>query len=162
VAVATTLLPANATPTAVQEPQTKKKDTFWYNNDPPDGLKSTRVEVASPKGDKERRFLHAIVIGDAAEKPAPAVAISGEGVDGAAIREEAFLFVKDGPQKKPANISYRAPIEATRHVIAGLAPDERYGVEAKVEAGACKITVSPGGDKPASKAGVLVLDPACK
>jgi Heparinase II/III-like protein len=162
VAFATTLLPRNVTPTSLQEPQSKDKDSFWLNNDPPEGLKSTRVEVASPKGDQERRFLHAIVVGDPAVKPPPALGISGEGVDGAAIRDEAYLFVKDAPQKKAAKISYRAPSEATRHIVAGLAPGERYALEAKSEGGACKVTLSPGGDKAASKAGVLVLEAPCK
>ncbi len=161
-ATATTLLPGGVTPTSLAEPQTKKKDSFWYNNDPPDDLKSTRVEVASPKGDKERRFLHAIVIGATADKAPPSVGITGEGVDGAAIRDEAYLFVKEGPQKKAAKVSYRAPTEAARHIIVGLAPDERYAVDAKAEGGGCKVTLSPGGDKVASKAGVLVIDAACK
>jgi hypothetical protein len=162
VAIATTLLPGSATPTLVREPQTKKKDSFWYNNDPPDGLKTPRVEVASPQGDKERRFLHAIVVGASGEKAPPSVGITGEGIDGAAIRDEAYLFVKDGPQKTAAKLSYRAPTEAARHILVGLAPDARYGVEAKAEGGGCKVTLSPGGDKPASKAGVLVLESACK
>ncbi len=168
VAFATTLLPAGATPVVVPEP-TSLGEGPYYANDPPEGTRSVRVEVRSKLGELERRFLHAFVVGgDGAPAPAPS-RIEGEGVDGVAIEDEAYVFQRARALEGAARVAsfeYRAPGAATRHVVASLAPHARYAVAAQREGGeggTCRVTIAPGEGTVASDAGVVVLElaPGC-
>jgi hypothetical protein len=156
-AVVTTLLPAGATPALVNEP-TDLGDGPFYANEPPEDTKSVRVEIRSPLGATERRFLHAIV-GGPAEGRAPAPArIEGDGADGVALQDEAYVFDRAGDQAKPAPLTYRAPAAAMRHVVVSLAPGARYDVSAAPEGGDCHVSIAPGHARAASGAGVLALE----
>jgi hypothetical protein len=83
-AVAATLLPAGVAPVLVKEP-TDLGDGPYYANEPPEGGSSVRVEVRSPAGSVERRFLHAIVAGPSDARPPAVDAVLGDAADGAAV-----------------------------------------------------------------------------
>jgi hypothetical protein len=157
-AFVTTLLPGGAVPAFVHEP-TALGDGPYYANDPPEGTTSTRVEVRSPAGDVERRFLQAIAVGPADMRPPAVSRVEGEGVDGVALDDEAYVFARSAPQLRPAAVSYRAPAAASRHVVASLAPSARYAVEAGRDGDRCRVTLEPRAEgRAASGAGVLVLE----
>jgi len=161
-AFVTTLLPVGVAPVPVPEP-TDLGDGPYYANEPPDGTTSVRVEVRSPPGRLERRFLHSIVVGPAdARAPAP-VRIEGPGVDGVALADEAYVFERGAPQYRPASLEYGAPSSATRHIVASLAPSGRYAVSVRPDGGGCRVSLQPGSGRAASSAGVLVLEiaPGC-
>jgi Heparinase II/III-like protein len=161
-ATLSTLLPAGATASFLKEP-TAKGDEPFTNNNPAEGIASTRFEIASARGKTERRFLTAIVVGSAADRAPPATRIEGDGIDGAAIADEAYLFPSAALQRMPAAVAYRAPTTATRHVITGLAPKGKYAASVSPDAGLCRVALVPGGNLSASAAGALVLSlaPAC-
>lgn len=157
VAFARTLAPADTTPALVREP-TNLGDGAFYDNDPPDGVTSVRAEVRSPVGNVERRFLHAIVVGPSKMHPPAVDRLEGQEVAGAVIGEEAYVFVRSAPQTRAASLDYRAPVSATRHLVASLAPNARYAVEAELSGDSCHVSLAPGDGKTASRAGVLELD----
>jgi hypothetical protein len=161
-AFATTLLPAGATRELVREP-TKLGDGPYYANEPPEGKTSTRVEVRSRADGLERRFLHAIVVGPSDAHPPVPVRIDGPGVDGVAVDDEAYVFQRGGPQERAAAIEYRAPLSATRHLVASLAPNARYAVSVERERDSCRVSLQPGEGPRASDAGVLTVEiaPGC-
>lgn len=164
-AFVTTLLPVTATPVFVREP-TELGDGPYYANEPPEGSLSVRVEVRSPLGDLERRFLHAFVATQAATTPPPAIRIDGRDVDGAAIEDEAYVFSRAGVQARAAPIAYRAPAAALRHVVASLPPGARYTVTVERDGTLCSVSLEPAAAsaaRVASSAGLLTFElaPSC-
>jgi len=157
VAFAQTLAPVDATPVLVREPTTLGEGAF-YVNDPPDGVTSVRVEVRSPVGNVERRFLHAIVVGPSQMRQPSLARVDGANVAGVAIGDEAYVFVQAAIQTRAAQLDYRAPMSATRHIVASLAEGARYSVEAEREGDACHVSLEPGAGRSASDAGVLEVD----
>jgi hypothetical protein len=156
-AAVTTVAPAGAAEELVAEPKTPKKDVFWYGDTPAEGLRGTRLEVASPRGAKERGFLHAIVAGarDAALPPATAVQ-RAKGVDGVVVGDAAVAFATTedcGGGSGAASLSYAVPASVRRHVVAGLAPRSTWKVAVAGDA----VTLTKGGDRAASDAGVLTF-----
>ena len=155
-AIVTTLLPPAQGARLLKEP-TVKSDEMFTKNDPAEGITSTRIEVASPKGQTERRFLHVIAIGASGDKlPAPQL-VPGEGAEGAAIDGEVYVFVTAGPQRLPAAFVYRAPIASQRHLVTGLLPGAKYGVATAADGAVCRVSILPGGPLGASDAGTLAL-----
>ena len=165
----TMLLPLGAPPRLVNEPTPPAQDRPFYNNEPPEGVKATRIEVASPRANasQERRFLTTFVVG-ASSDPAPASATllpsasstPGEGVEGAMLLDEAYLFVADGPQKTAAALSFKVPAAAARFFVVGLALDARYDVTSTKSGDACAVSVAPGApgaSRAASHGGTLAL-----
>src|SRR5262249_23610563 len=134
---------------------TIKTDDIFMKNDPAEGISSTRFEVTSPAGKTERRFLHAIVVGGAGDRAPAPVKIEGDGCEGAAIDDEAYVFPTPAPQKMATAMAYKAPATATRHVVTGLAPGGKYAVTAAADGASCKVAILPGGALAASSAGVL-------
>ena len=155
-ATVTTLLPAGATAKLVAEP-TVKSGEVYLKNDVAEGMTSTRFEIAGAKGKTEHRFLHTFAVGMGGQKAPPATRIDGVGMEGAAIESEAYLFPSGAPQRVAAAVSYAAPTTATRHVVTGLAPGQKYAARAAMESGLCKVSLSPGGTMTASSAGVATL-----
>ncbi len=158
-ATITTLIPEGVTAKLLKEP-TLQTDTIFMKNDPAAGIDSTRIEIASPRGKTERRFLHTIVVGAAADSPPSPARIEGEGIDGVAIETEAYLFTSAAPQKVAAAVSYKAPVTATRHVVVGLVPSAKYGATLEASGAGCKVALGPGGNLAASASGVLTLNVA--
>jgi hypothetical protein len=85
-----------------------------------------RLEVASPRGSRERNFLHFISAGPATAQAPAAQLVSGDGARGASGQLEgqtiAVLFAD------PAGKGQVALGGASEVVLAGLVPGRRYGV----------------------------------
>jgi hypothetical protein len=156
-ATLTTLVPTNATATLLKEP-TVKTDEPFTNNNPAEGINSTRFEIPSARGTTERRFLTAIVVGSVADRAPAPTRIEGDGVEGAAIADEAYLFPSATIQRFPAAIAYKAPNTAQKHVVTGLAPNGKYAPSVSADGAACRVSLLPGGARSASAAGVLTLE----
>ena len=144
--VVTSLVPVAKT-AQLREP-TVHIENMFEQNDVADGINSTRTEEESARGTTERRFLHVMAIGAAGDAMPAAVHIDGEGVEGAAIDGEAYLFPIAGPQKAAAAIGWKAPMNAGRHVMTGLVPGAKYGATAAKEGDLCHVSLKPGiGDR---------------
>jgi hypothetical protein len=156
-ATVTTLLPAGAAPVLVPEP-TNLGDGPYYANLPPEDTKSIRVEIRSPVGTTERRFLHALVVGPAEAEAPPVGRIEGDAVDGVAIEDEAYVFDRAGDEVRAVPLVYRAPAAAIRHIIASLPPGASYDVRAEPDGPDCRVWIAPGHTRQASPAGVLAVD----
>jgi hypothetical protein len=155
-AIINVLLPQGATQKLLVEPTLQTGDIFMQNT-PAEGIKSTRIETESPKGSTERRFLHAIAIGPAGEPAPPTSRLEGDGVAGASIADESYVFPEAGPHKSPAGFWFKTPATTTRAVLVSLAPNGGYGFSGAKDGAACKITATPGGSSRASAAGVVIL-----
>ncbi len=162
VAYVATLLPAHVPPSLVKEP-TPLGDGPYYTNSPPEGVSGVRVEVRSPLGSVERRFLHTIVAGPRDLRAPVVVPIEGDDVDGAAIDDEAYLFAHAEVERRASPLGYQAPASVRRHLVASLAPGAHYAVEVTQERGQCRVQLGPGEGRVASKAGVLSIEvaPGC-
>lgn len=113
-----------------------------------------RLEVRSPRGEKERRFLHVITASEAQATPPPVTQLSGDGLGGAAVssdgRRTAVLFAEERGEGRVALG------EQSEHVVvAGLTPGRRY--QLRVDAGGgCTLHLRASADgTPASAAGSL-------
>lgn len=158
VAIVTTVVPGGVSHKLVREP-TNFGDGAYYANNPPEGTTSVRVEVHSPLGDTERRFLHALVVAGADARAATSpVRIEGEGVDGVAIDDEAYVFERGAVQLRALPVVYRAPVAATRHLLASLAPGAHFAVHVERDGGSCRVSVRPGEGSSASSAGTLLIE----
>jgi len=108
-----------------------------------------RLEVESPRGPDERRFLHVISTGPAAALPPPASLVEAKGVSGASIvsgaRRTVVLFAHTRP---PLSIELRGPADEV--VVIGLEPARPY--LATVDA-ACKLSVTASDGSGARRAG---------
>ncbi|WP_394826571.1 heparinase II/III family protein [Pendulispora albinea] len=157
----TTIAPAEPKARLVHEPDPEKNDSFWTNNAPAKNLRSTRLEIPSPTGGTDRRFLHVIAVTSATSPRPQAVPLRGDAIDGAALDGEAYVFLRSAIQTVPTAFDYTAPEDATRHIISGLVPGAAYVTTASRAAGGCKIALNPGGaGAKASDAGVLVVSVA--
>lgn len=156
VAFAQTLTPVDSAPVLLREPTNLGEGAF-YDNDPPDNVTSVRAEVRSPLGNVERRFLHAVVVGPSTMRAPALVRIEGQNVAGVSIGDEAYVFPQAAPQAHAAALDYRAPMAATRHLVASLARGGRYSVEVERDGDACHVSLEPGEGRTASDAGVLEL-----
>lgn len=112
-----------------------------------------RLEVRSPRGEKERRFLNVITAGEA-QAGAPRVArLSGDGLSGAAVhtdgRRTAVLFAEERGEGK-VTLGEKSELV----VIAGLTPGRRYQVRVD-PSGACTLHLSGGDGPSANAAGTL-------
>jgi hypothetical protein len=154
----TTLAPGGATSSVVDETHnTESDDKPYFNNYPPRDVTSFRYEVASPSSlpSVERRFLHAIVIGAAGAGGAPVTSVTGDGVAGAVVDGEAYVFSSAGPATRPTTVTYRVSRAATRHIVVDLAPSGAYAAAVTADGDGCKVVLSPGGALTASANGVL-------
>lgn len=99
-----------------------------------------RIEVASPRGERERSFLHVIHALPASAPPAAVQRLSGEGLRGAGARSEgrsvAVLFA--GP-KGEGQVALAEPRELV--VVAGLEPGKHYSLS--VDGPDCKLRLKP-------------------
>jgi hypothetical protein len=118
-----------------------------------------RLEVESPRGARERGFLHFITTGPASAQAPPAHGLSGEGLRGAVGRVDgetiAVLFA--GPSGE-GHVSLGASVEQL--VIAGLVPGRRYAIS--VDASSCVLGLAKAGgarDATANRGGFLRLGP---
>jgi hypothetical protein len=160
----TTVIPRDIAPLLVHEP-TDLGDGPFFANEPPEGTTSDRIEVRSSSGGTDRRFLHALVVTSSDGRAASAIGIDGNGGQGLAIDDEAYLFALDG-EGHTTRIEYQAPLSAVRHYVMSLAPGSHYTVVAVRDADRCRVTLvpsQPSGGRAASTAGILALEmaPGC-
>jgi len=155
VAVVTTLLPTAATSSILREP-TVQSDAAFTRNEPAEGLTSSRLEIGSPLRSLHPRFLNVVSVGDVDAKAPNMTRIEGQGADGVALDGSAFVF-SAASQATPQAMMYRAPPDATRHVVAGLAPSGRYTISLWFDETSCRATVKPEGPLVASASGLLIL-----
>jgi hypothetical protein len=156
----TPLLPSPAMPIVVTEP-TVLGEGPYYDNTPPDNRRGPtyRLEVPSPKGSNERRFLHTVVAGGWTSSVPLPERLDAAGAAGVALDGEAYVFAADAPQSSAATLSYEAPLSAARHFIAALAPAGVYRVSVSLaQAARCRVVLEPAPGLAASAAGVLALD----
>ena len=139
-AVAITVLPEGATPQVVPEPTTLG-DGPYYANDPPEGTEGRRVEVRSPAGGLERRFLHAVIVAERGAVGPAASPVEGARVDGVAIADEAYMFVRSGEQARAEPLEYTAPATAVTHIVGSLAPGARYVAAARPDGASCRVSL---------------------
>lgn len=116
-----------------------------------------RIEVASPRGERERSFLHFMSALPAAAPPAPVERLVGEELRGGASRSEgrsvAVLFAGAKGEGKVALGGARDVV-----VVAGLEPGRRYA--AAVDPADCRLRLGPsrsGSDPAATSGGFLRL-----
>jgi hypothetical protein len=129
---AQSLLPANAT--------VSSSNVF-------DSGKVYRLEVDGPAA-KNNEWLTVFDAAPSADKAAVATLVSAGPLTGAAVGRQVALFA-NGPVTAP--VTYTVPGGPTQQVIVGLAP----GATFKVDVQGDQVTLTPGGDKTVSAAGVL-------
>src|SRR5262249_5977854 len=126
--------------------------------------KTYRIEVASPRGSRERRFLAWMTAGGARDSAPRAERVAGSGLRGGrgfvGGRSVAVLFVdnEDGGQAT-------LPRGADRVVVSGLRPGHGYQVDVTAAAaGRCTVSVrvlaAGRGGQTASAAGALRMSAA--
>ncbi len=151
------LVPAGGSVGAVREPTPSGEGSHRMNH--PWGP-MWRIQIASPRGNAERRFLTFITADRADAKPPPARLVKGDGLDGALGQVDgrwiAVLFVG-------ADGSGTATLpRADRLVIVGLAPREHYRLRADPTS-TCAIAVQVSRDPAgpaATSGGFLSASPA--
>jgi len=152
-----TLLPSEAKPTILREPTPSGKGSHRLNQ--PWGP-MWRVEVASPRDERRREFLHFIAAGPAESAAATAELVSGKGLLGAAGRIDGrrvvVLVAVEGENDRSIALGGKSDVL----VVVGLAPGKRY--RASFEAGGtCVLRLGESkqaGDPPATSGGFLRLD----
>lgn len=112
-----------------------------------------RIEVAGP----EPRAVH-VVAATGPKTSAVSEPISGDGYSGVRFttpRDAVVIW----PAGAASSIAYKTPTgQAVTHVILG---DRSVAITAKVDAGACAVTATLGG-QPASRPAIAVLDRECR
>lgn len=150
--------PAHASLSAPREP-TASGDGSHRLNQPWGPM--WRIEVASPRGERKRSFLHVINGGPATAAPAAVERLSGQGLRGALSRsaQQSAAVVFAGAQKE-GQIALGKGADTV--IIAGLEPGARYAVT--LDATACTLRLAAGHDPAAPTAtsgGFLRTSGAC-
>jgi hypothetical protein len=145
------LLPANATLTASpaepMNPVAELEPTQY------------RLVIEDLSAPQNTRFLHVLQGADPKTPMDKAVIIrseSGTPYEGVLLRKNAILFpVTMGANVE--NLTYKAPYDASAHLIAGLRPGAGYNVSIQQALSNIQVTVVPGSQYQADKAGLLVV-----
>jgi hypothetical protein len=154
-AIVTTVLPAGAPTQIVNEPRTPKRDVYWYGDDPADGIHATRVEIGSPRGNLERAFVHAVIVGARSASLPPAAPLTGpEGIDGAIIGDAAFAFAQ---RPELGHLAYTA-LGTQHQFVAGVPPRSTWSRTITRDGAGCRIVLVRGGGRAASDAGLMTFD----
>jgi hypothetical protein len=153
-----TLEPEHASWVALREPTPSGEGSHRLNQ--PWGP-MWRIEAPSPRGERERSFLHVISALPAAAPSAAVQRLSGDGLRGGAARAEgrsvAVLFA--GP-KREGHVTLGEAREVV--VVAGLEPGKHYSLS--VDASSCKLTLKPSSnaaDPSAGPGGFVRTSAAC-
>ena len=119
-----TIEPREAAPSALREPTPSGEGSHRLNQ--PWGP-MWRIEVASPRGERERSFLHFITTGPAEAQPPAWRRLTGSGFRGAAGRvDDSGIAVLFAAPAGAGQVALGGPLD--RVVIAGLEPGQRYSV----------------------------------
>jgi hypothetical protein len=134
-----TIEPREATHAALREPTPSGEGSHRLNQ--PWGP-MWRVEVRSPRGARDRNFLHFITAAAAAEAPPASQSLSGDGLRGAVGRVDgrsvAVLFAEALGEGR---VTLGREVELL--VIAGLVPGRRYGVS--IDGSSCALRLGAKG-----------------
>lgn len=149
-----TIEPPGAEPLALHEPTPSGEGSHRLNH--PWGP-MWRIEVASPRGSREREFLHLITVDRADATPPLAHRIAGLGIHGTDGRfgghRTLVLFADASDKEKTVTLGGRADLA----LVLGLEPGRRYDVLVDAEH-ACTVHLSPssGASGVAATAGGLL------
>ncbi len=131
-----TLLPTDAGHRAPREPTPSGEGSHRLNQ--PWGP-MWRIEVTSPRGERQRQFLHFICTAPAAAEPNVARRVAGAGLRGGVVRiEQRMVAVLFADSKAEGQASLGQSVDSL--VIAGLAPGRRY--ELGVDKAKCSIRLA--------------------
>jgi hypothetical protein len=132
-----TLEPERVSLTAPREPTPSGEGSHRLNQ--PWGP-MWRLEAVSPRGERERSFLHVISALPATAPPVAVQRLNGDGLRGGAARGEgqsvAVLFASS---KGEGNVALGGARDVV--VVAGLEPGKHYGLS--VDAADCRLRLSP-------------------
>jgi hypothetical protein len=152
-----TVLPNEARPAVLREPTPSGEG--WLRRNQPWGP-MWRSEVASPRQERRREFLHFIATGPADATPATADLVSGKGLRGAAGRMDGrrvvVLVAADGENDRSIALGGKSDVL----VVVGLTPGKRYRASFGT-GGTCVLHLGESkdaGDPPATSGGFLRLD----
>ena len=144
-----TLEPREAAPSALREPTPSGEGS--HRLDQPWGP-MWRIEVPSPRGQRERSFLHFITAGPAQAPPPAWQRLTGTGFRGAAGRvAESGIAVLFAAATGEGQVALGGPLDYV--VIAGLEPGRRYSVSVDATcllrlgkpSGVAELTATRGG-----------------
>jgi hypothetical protein len=154
-----TLEPREAQAVALKEPTPSGEGSHRLNQ--PWGP-MWRIEIPSPRDEREREFLHFITAGPSEAAPPTAERIRGKGLGGAAGvvegRRIVVLFASGDEAERSAPLGGAADVVA----IVGLTPGKRYRASLDARAG-CAILVSEsttGADAQATSGGFVRVNAA--
>ena len=138
---------------AVAEPTTQEDHIYKANR--PDGA-VWRIEIETAKGKPGRRIRTWLRATDRAAAPAEAVAVQGQGIEGAVgpvgSARVAVLFAG------PAGGSIALPAGVGGALVAGLEAGGAYTASAVPAAAGCTVTLARGGPAAADPSGSLAID----
>lgn len=153
-----TIEPASATRAAPREPTPSGEGSHRLNQ--PWGP-MWRLEVATPRNQRERELTHVITTGAASDAPVQSSRLRGQGLHGALARagghSTAVLFAAP---RLDGKIALGGSVEQL--VIAGLEPGKHYAVT--IDSGACSLRIAEsksGTDTAASSGGFLRASAKC-
>ena len=148
----TTLLPANATPTAAaMEP--------FPDEVAVDEPMQHRIKVEAPGGPADVRFLHVLQgadTGASADVVTLVQSSSGTPFAGAHVDDTAVLFLVDLGMSF-STLTYSVPDATRTHLITGLTPNGGYDVVTQTVGSQVQVTVGPGSALTADSGGVLQI-----
>jgi len=151
------LAPAHAALAAPREPTPSGEGS--HRLDQPWGP-MWRIEVTSPRGERQRRFLNVLTAGPAASEPPPVVELHGEALSGAFVRTDqhaaAVLFAGSNAEGRVSLTG-----SADTLVVVGLTPGKHYALA--VDAAACSVRLGGGSasDPAANRGGFLRSSASC-
>ncbi len=153
--VVTTLLPTDAGITS------EAAEALEADNEPAVGEPMRfRLRVEAPDGPKVTRFLHVLQgvdAGGTADEVEVIESSAGTAFAGAVVNGIAVLFPVDLDDEFD-DLTYSVPAGTERHLITGLAPGGKYGVDVQDDGDEIVVRVTSGGGETADDAGVLSLD----
>lgn len=149
----TTLLPANATLTAVNSNEQLIEDTAAAD----DPMK-VRLRVDAPGDPESVRFLHLLQGADAGATAAPATLLrsAGESFEGLIAQGIVVLFPVNR-QPVATSLQYSVPTGVSRHFVTGLQPNTGYRVEIQVNGNGQSVGITEGGSTQTDGGGVLTF-----
>jgi hypothetical protein len=150
-----TLVPGEAKPVALREPTPSGEGSHRLNQ--PWGP-MWRIEVASPRGDQRRRFLHFITAGPKSSPVPESALVDGKGMKGAVGRIDgrriAVLFVDGAEGERSASLGGAADVA----VVVGLSPGKPYRISLDPASCVLRVLEATNGGARATSGGFVRFD----
>ncbi len=147
----TMLVPEGVQLSALKEP-TSASDKAYINDTAYEGFLGRRVEGKSPTGKQERSFLTVMTVGTADTKHPTAIHIAGSDLEGTELADEAYVFALS-----KGDLSYSVANAVAYHIVAELAPKEKYSITVTNSGDRCAVKITPGGSRTSTEAGTLAF-----